>query len=340
AAINLMEAQAVFDGEEHRVHVRIAEHEGAIYLDLCNSSWQVVQITRDGWLVTDDAPVRFRRSKSMLALPAPAPGGSVDLLRAFLNVDHITWILVIAWLVAAFRPRGPYPVLSLFAEQGSGKSTISRLLRDLVDPNLAPLLAEPEDAHSLMIAANNSWCLAYDNLSHIASWLSDALCRLSTGGGFGTRELYTDQDEIIFESQRPVLLTSIEEVAERSDLLDRCLIVSLGQITDDKRRAEAELLSAFEQVRPRILGALLHAVSVALRRLPEIKLSNLPRMADFAVWVTAAEPGLGWDEGTFSAAYQGNRDSANEIALEASVVARPLLELLETEGGWTGPAGE
>src|SRR5262249_5776116 len=136
AAINLMEAQAVFDGEEHRVHVRIAEHEGAIYLDLCNSSWQVVQITRDGWLVTDDAPVRFRRSKSMLALPAPAPGGSVDLLRAFLNVDHITWILVIAWLVAAFRPRGPYPVLSLFAEQGSGKITSSAYVREPCVPDL------------------------------------------------------------------------------------------------------------------------------------------------------------------------------------------------------------
>lgn len=40
-----------------------------------------------------------------------------------------------------------------------------------------------------MIAANNSWCLAYDDLSHVPPWLSDALCRLSTGGGFATREL-------------------------------------------------------------------------------------------------------------------------------------------------------
>jgi hypothetical protein len=165
---------------------------------------------------------------------------------------------LIAWLVAALGPRGPYPVLALFAEQGSGKSMTGRILRDLVDPNSAPLRAEPRDGRDLMIAANNSWCLAYDNLSYLPPWLSDALCRLSTGGGFTTRELYTDQDEVIFDSQRPVLLTSIEEVATRSDLLDRCVIIYLPAIPEDRRRPEAEILTAFEAARPRIHPGHLH----------------------------------------------------------------------------------
>ena len=238
----------------------------------------------------------------------------MDQLRGFLNLDDNAWRLVISWLVATLRPRGPYPVLALFAEQGSGKSTIGRLLRELVDPNAAPLRAEPNDGRDLMIAANNSWCLAYDNLSHVPPWLSDAMCRLSTGGGFATRELYTDQDEVIFDYQRPLLLTSIEEVATRSDLLDRCLIVWLPAITEDRRRAEAELFEAFRKDRPQILGALLDVVAVALRRLPSIKLSSLPRMADFALWATAAETAFGWPEGTFLAAYLGNRETANELA--------------------------
>jgi len=340
AAVNLLEANALFEGDEHLVGVRVAEYEGDVYLDLCNSVWQAIRITPQGWEVIDDPPIRFRRSRGMLALPAPEKGGNVDLLRAFLNLDDNAWRLVLSWLVATLRPRGPYPILALFAGQGSGKSTIGRLLRELIDPNAAPLRAEPNNSRDLMIAANNSWCLAYDNLSHIPPWLSDAMCRLSTGGGFATRELYTDQDEVIFDSQRPLLLTSIEEVATRSDLLDRCLIVWLDEIPEDKRRPEAELFEAFRKVQGQILGGLLDAVAVALSRMPSIKLPNLPRMADFAIWVSAAEQAFGWPDGTFMAAYQNNRESANEVALEASVVVQPLLDLLEAQGGWSGSSSE
>lgn len=340
AAANLIEAKALFDGEEHAAHVRLAEHAGNIYVDLCNDEWQVVEITPNGWQVIDEAPVRFRRSRAMLPLPVPKAGGRVADLRDFLNVDDANWPLAVAWLIAALRPRGPYPVLALFGEQGSAKSTTGRLLRDLIDPNSAPLRAEPRDGRDLAIAANNSWNLAYDNLSNVPSWLSDALCRLSTGGGFATRELYSDQDEVIFDSQRPVLLTSIEEVATRSDLLDRCLIVSLPAISEDRRRPEAELLEAFHSARPSILGALLDAVSGALRDLPKTRPSALPRMADFALWVSAAERSLGWTPGSFVLAYQGNQASANEVALESSIVARPLLELLEDHGKWCGTSSE
>lgn len=340
AAVNLLEAKALFEGEEHLVHVRVAEHDGNIFLDLCNAEWQAVQVTPQDWKVIDNPPVRFRRSRGMLALPTPEPGCTVDRLRDFLNLEENDWRLVVSWLVATLRPRGPYPILALFAEQGSGKSTIGRLLRELIDPNAAPLRAEPNDGRDLMIAANNSWCLAYDNLSHIPPWLSDAMCRLSTGGGFATRELYTDQDEIIFDSQRPLLLTSIEEVATRSDLLDRCLIVWLPAISEDRRRSEAELIEAFQKERPRILGALLDAVSVALKQMPATKLSGLPRMADFAVWATAAETSFGWSEGAFMAAYQTNRESANEVALEASVIANPLLDYLNIHNEWLGSSSE
>jgi len=340
AAVNLIEAQALFDGSEYPIHVRVAEHESKVYLDLCNADWQVVEITPNGWQVIGESPVKFRRSAGMLPLPTPESGGSLEELRAFLNVEDTTWPLVVAWLVATLRPRGPYPVLALFGEQGSAKSTTGRLLRDLVDPNSAPLRAEPRDGRDLMITAGNSWCLAYDNLSHVPPWLSDALCRLSTGGGFATRELYTDQDEVIFDSQRPVLLTSIEEVATRSDLLDRCVIVWLSAIPEGSRRPESEILKTFEIARPRIVGALLDAVVGALKNLPSTKLDNLPRMADFALWVAAAEASLGWPEGTFLAAYAGNRASANEVALEASPVARPLIEMLDEQGEWLGTSGE
>src|SRR5262249_35868902 len=155
----------------------------------------------------------------------------------------------------------------------------------------------------------------------VALPLSDALCTLATGGGFATRELYTDADEKLFDAVRPVVLNGIEDLATRGDLLDRAINLTLPQIPDERRGDEDDLWRQFEESRPRLLGALLDAVSTALRNRPHVKLAHKPRMADFACWVVAAEPALGWPEGAFLRAYNDNRAAANALALEASVVA-------------------
>src|SRR5207237_3972573 len=116
-----------------------------------------------------------------------------------------------SWLVATLRPTGPYPILVSHGEQGSAKSTLVRVLRSLVDPNTAALRTTPRDERDLVIAATNGWLIALDNLSHLPDWLSDALCRLATGTGFATRELYTDGEESLFVAQRPIVLDGIEE---------------------------------------------------------------------------------------------------------------------------------
>src|SRR5262249_19586522 len=152
--------------------------------------------------------------------------------RRFVNVSDKDWPLVAAWLVASLRPIGPYAILCLHGEHGSGKSTQISKLRELVDPNTAPIRGEPKNAHDLMIAANNGWLIALDNLSYVPPWLSDCLCRLSTGGGFSTRTLYENDEETIFEATRPISINGIEELATRGDLIDRSLFVSLPTIPD------------------------------------------------------------------------------------------------------------
>ena len=329
-ALGVLEGRALYEGETLPVYVRVAEFEGAIYLDLCDEQWEVVEITSTRWAITTTPPVKFRRARGMLPLPVPVRGGSVNALYTYINVtDESARYLVVAWLLAALRPRGPYPGLVLHGEQGSAKSTTARVLRMLVDPNTAALRAEPRDERDVMIAATNGWVVALDNVSHLKPWLSDALCRLATGGGFATRELYTDADEVIFDAQRPVMLNGIEEIATRGDLLDRALLVDLPAIPEVQRRAEGEFWAAFEAARPRILGALLDGVVTGLRELPTVQAKRLPlpRMADFALWVTAAEPALAWPAGAFMAAYTGNREAANDLTLDASALAGPLRAL-------------
>jgi len=190
-----------------------------------------------------------------------------------------------------------------------------------------------------MIAASNAWVISLDNMSRIAPWLSDALCRLATGGGFATRELYTDSEEALFDAQRPAILNGIEELATRGDLLDRALILYLPALPEEKRHSESKLWSAFELARPALLGRLLDVVSAALRSLPSVKPQKKPRMADFAVWMTAAEAHLGWPRGAFLDAYEQNRSSAHALALEASPIAEAV-QALAREQSFEGTATE
>jgi hypothetical protein len=340
SALDLLEARAQFDGPECAVHVRIAEHAGHIYLDLADEQWRAVDIGPDGWRVIGCPPVRFRRPAGMLPLPEPQQGGSVESLNSFLNLaSRDDFILMVAWLFAALRPGGPYPLLAISGEQGSAKTVLSKLLKTLIDPNAAPVRSLSREERELMIAANNGYLLAFDNLSGLPAWLSDALCRLASGGSFAVRQLYTDDDEVLFEAARPILLNGIEEVISRPDLGDRAIFLTLAPIGEAQRRPEAELWREFEIARPCILGALLDAAVHGLRTLGHVHLDRLPRMADFAIWATACETAL-WPAGTFARAYKANRRTAIEAMIEADPVATCVRELMAERSTWTGRAAD
>jgi hypothetical protein len=261
-------------------------------------------------------------------------------LSFFLNVQgDADFVLVVAWLLASLRDCGSYPVLVLSGEQGSAKSTFSTIVRALVDPNTAPLRALPREDRDLFIAASNGHVLAFDNVSGLPAWISDTLCRLATGGGFAVRQLYTDQDEVLFDACRPVILNGIEDFVTRPDLADRAVFLTLEAIPEEGRRSEQELWAQFETERAAILGALLDAVAHGLRQLPNVHLDRLPRMADFARWSTACETAI-WSTGTFWAAYCGNRDEAVAGVIEADLVATTVRSFMATRTEWTGTASK
>ena len=340
SALNVIEAKAHFDAPERVVHVRVGGLDERFYLDLGDATWRAVEIDATGWRVIDNPPVRFRHAAGMQPLPVPVAGGSIEILRSFLNVQSDNdFVLVVAWALAVLRNRGPYPVIVLSGEQGSAKSTFSAILRSLLDPNTAPLRALPREDRDLFIAASNGHVLAFDNVSGLPGWISDTLCRLATGGGFAVRQLYTDQDEVLFDAARPVILNGIEEIVTRPDLADRAVFLTLQPIPEEHRRPEQELWAAFDAERPRVLGVLLDAVVVGLKRLPETRLEKLPRMADFALWATACETAL-WPAGTFWSAYCGNRDEAVEGVIDADPIATAVRAVMATRTVWTGTASD
>ena len=343
SAIRTLEAKACHQGRQEPVHLRVGNAGDSHYLDLCNAAWRVVEISASGWIVLDESPIAFRRTSGMLSLPTPVPGGSLSRLRPYVNMaSDDDFKLLVVWLLACLRPTGPYPVLMIQGEQGSAKSTTSRVLRLLIDPHSTPLRSEPKSARDLMVTANATWLIALDNLSGVWSWLSDALCRLATGGGFATRALYSDEDETHFNAMRPILLNGIDDVADRPDLLDRAILLRLPTIPERQRQEESKFWSKFEAERPQILGALLDAFAGALKILPDVHLDRLPRMADFARFGEAVGRSQGWGDGAFLKAYRKNIEGVTESAAEASPVATAILKLMteRNEDEWQGTPGE
>jgi hypothetical protein len=329
----------LYQRDEKPVHVRVAEHDGALYLDLGDDTGACVECKPDGWTEMAQAPVKFLRPSGLRRLQRPVRGGSVGELRPFVNVSSDeSFSLLLAWLVGGLRPGRPFPILAFQGEQGTAKTTAARVARRLIDPNIADVRSPPRCEDDLMVMAHNSHVVSVDNLSGLPGWLSDAFCRIATGGGLSKRAHYENADEVIVEALRPTILNGIDDIASRADLAERSIVLTLEPIA--KRQDEATFWRRFDEAAPRILGALLDAVCCALANLDRVQIDDLPRMADFARWATAAEPALGLESGSVLRAYTENLAGAATVALEASPVAVAVRKLVAGRASWEGTAEE
>ncbi|MDE0994909.1 MAG: hypothetical protein OSA23_17360 [Rhodospirillales bacterium] len=336
AAINTLEAKALFGGKKMPVYYRLGMQEDAIQLDLGNDATKIIEINKTEWLPTKGTQSNFLRPDGMHDLPMPVEGGTIDALRLFLNTSsNEDFVLVVAWLLAALRPTGPYPVLALTGEQGSAKSTTAKVLRSLVDPFHGNSRSLPDNERDLFIAANSSHVMSFDNISFLPKSMSDALCRLATGGGFSTRKLYSDDEEQIFNSVKPIILNGIGNYITRPDLADRSISVKLKTIKSSDRLSEQKFWEDFENAYPKILGALLTAVSHGLQNADKISPNALPRMADFSKWVMACETAF-WERGTFEHAYALNAENQLDDLIDADPLAIVILGFMDGRTLWTG----
>lgn len=322
--IELLQAEAVQPGSpEREVHLRAAFVDGRVYIDLAENSWSSIEIGADGRRIIQSPPVRFIRTPGMLSLPIPQTGGSIETLRALVNVhDDGDFVLLVAWLLNALCNKGRHPLLVLSGGEGAAKSTLGEILSALIDPSCAPVGGLPRTERELATQARQRYFLNFGNVSALSIQMSDALCRLVTSA-----------------NARPIILDGINDVVTRPDLADRSLFVTCDAITEERRRSEGLLWADFENAHAQIFGLLLDALSHGLRVLPETRLERLPRMADFAIWATACE-GAFWPKGTFSAAYRSNADEAVEKMIGSDLLASAVRQLAAKRKVWTGTASE
>ena len=330
-AVGMLEARARFEADVPEVFVRVGKSEDgkgpAFVIDLGDRTGTAIVIRDCGWLAVDRPGVHFQRPEGLQPLPVPTHHGSIDRLRPYVNLTEADFRLMFTWLTAVLRPVGPYPILVLNGEQATAKSTLVKVLRLLIDPHTCIALNPPTSTRNLMATAVNGWLLAYDNISDVPRWLSDALCQLVYGGAISGRALFTNDDRSFIYAQRPVLLSGIGDFIRWGDLKDRCVFLQLPPIPHTRRRGEDEFWRAFHADRPGILGAVLDAIVGGLRELPSVKLAELPRMADYATWGEAVGRGLGWEPGSFLSTYIDNRKEATLTDLLDSPVGKVLLKV-------------
>jgi hypothetical protein len=338
-AIETVESMAMFEGAEVEVHIRVAEHDGAIYIDIGDVAWQAIKVTKTGWEIVTEPPVRFRRSPDMRALPVPQPGGKIELLKPLCNVSDDGFVLLVADALAVLRPNTNYPGLVIIGQPGACKTSLERVIRRLTDPREPEERSPPRTEDDLIIAAKSAHFLSFDNISGLSTWLSDAFCRLSTGGGAGKRRLYTDDEEVLFAGRRPFCLTGIEDVVTHPDLVERVVILAPEPIPERKRLSEKEFDDAFARVAPKAFAALLDGVAAGLRNLASVTMPEKPRMADFALWAEACTRAY-WPAGTFLKAYQDNLAASVELVIENNAVADAVQRFMAERNEWTGTASE
>jgi len=336
-AVGTLEGLARFKGPEREAFLRVGTHNGDIYIDLGTDDWRIIRVSPSGWEVIpySKCPIRFYRADCQLPLPLPTRGGSLDDLWQLLNVRESDRPLVLGWILSTFTPDGSKPILTFSGEKGSGKSSAATLLKRLTDPTRVSKASGVGDARTVASAAVGRWVLCFDNLTHLSPEQQDLLCCVSTGAGYSHRTLYSDLEETFLEYRRPQILTGIDLVPTRSDLLDRCLIVRLERIGEEDRLPEEELETLTLSLLPGIYGALLDLLVTALQNLPTTQPAKLPRMADFA------RLGLAAKIPNFMETYATNIEVGNQAAVEASPLAAGILSLLDTCGGyWQGTSTE
>ncbi len=330
-ALNVLQAKALYEGPKYTLYNRVAPAPDGIWLDMTDEKWRAIKVNAEGWQIVDNPPILFRRFSHQKPLVTPDPEGDPRVILYFINIDEedeATRLLFLCAVISFLIPLIPHVIIVLYGIQGSGKSTLFKVVRRVVDPSAVEVLTLPRNERERVQQLDHHWCAFYDNVTYLPTWMSDTLCRAATGGGFTKRELYTDDQDIIYNFKRCVGINGINIAAQRGDLLDRSLLVGLKDFPKERRRTEEQLLNDFETCKGLILGGFLNTLVKAIREYPCVQPKELFRMADFTRWGCAIAKALGKTEKDFLKAYASKVRLQIEEAAHSSPVATVLIDYM------------
>ena len=273
------------------VFKRVGSYNNKIYIDLCNDAREVVKIgdNSDGqaWTIINEDeitdPILFYRTQGMKELPKPKRGRKLkELLSSIINANDTDLTLIICWLLIALKSDLICPILCLNARKGQGKSTTTKIIKSIIDPDNALALLLSNTAKDFNVVAASRYVLPFDNIGKITEKLNTNLCCAVTGAVAADRKLFTDDEVSELNIKSRIIMNGIDCIPARSDLRDRCYFVSMQKLDAKRRKSDSELKQLFNNAESEILGALFTALHGGL-------LSNYEPEFEFDVRITGAK---------------------------------------------------
>lgn len=331
SAVKILRAAALSKNDVQPLAVRVALQGDKIMYDLGE---QAVEIDQNGWRVNPTPPILFRRFNGQKPQVEPVAGAhNIDTLFGLLNIkNEDDRDLLKIFLVSSFIPSFPHPLLIIHGQKGAAKSSLFRMLKEIIDPWSIPSLPPTKDAKEFIQMVSHHWFAPFDNLSSLSDQLSDDMARVITGAGGSKRTLYTNDGDFLYNVRHIVAINGISNVVDKPDLLDRAIIIELARIQNNHRKSERELDAQFQAMKSSVLAAIFDAVSAAIRLEPTVVLSGYQRMADFSRWAFVIAEVLGIGGARFLEIYSKNIGKQNDAAIEANAVGFVVFEYMKNTG--------
>ena len=338
-------AKALFDGPTFHLSLRVAfsKDKNTIYYDLTNDNYQIVEISKTGWEIKTNQDILFTRYNQT---PQVLPDRNYDdgIFDEYIKSTNVKGdsnkLLLKVYIVSLFIPDIPHPIFHPHGEKGSGKSTEQTKIKRLVDPAKPELLTVNSKQEEFVQQLNHNYVAYYDNIKHVPIWLSDEVCKAVTGVGNTKRKLYTDNEDIVYEYKRCIGFNGVNIALTEPDALDRSIMIELERIKKEDRRLESEVYAEFEAIRPKLLAYIFDIIVKTLQIKDSIKLDNLPRMADFALWGESIARVMGYKPLEFINAYYENIGKQNIEVIDSNPLGQTIAKLCETVDEWDGPTSE
>ena len=332
--LTMLNGKAMFEGPERKLHNRIASGSGAFWFDI--GDHRAIRTTADRWEIVE-APIMFRRYGHQSIQVMPKSGGDIWLLFDFINVKESDRLITIVLLISYLVPDIPHPIFHPHGAQGGGKTSLFRAVKRLIDPSTLEAMITPKDKNELIRQIARHHVPLFDNLSKLDSEMSDIICLACTGGGISKRQLFTDDEDHIYNFKRCIGINGINLLITKPDLLDRTILLRLERIVPEKRREETELWQEFDQAKPGILGGMFDVLSRAMRLYPQVRLTDLPRLADFARWGYAIAEAIGEGLGKeFMDAYAENIKRQNSEVIQNNTLCDAVIRFMDGQSEWEG----
>lgn len=336
-AIQILQAKAEYESQTILLSLRVAKSEdGSIYYDLTDDKHRCIKVTDMNWEVISETPILFARY-SQTAQVEPSRQYESGVFDNFIKLTNINdendKLLLKVYIVSLFVPEIAHVMLLLHGEKGSAKSTLQKLIKLLVDPSKPALLTVHSDRNEFIQQCWQNHVVYYDNLKHAPDWLSDEACKAVTGVGSSKRKLFTDSDTIVYEYKRCLGFNGINIMLTEPDALDRSLMIEQQRIVKESRRLESVIYQEFEGLKPGLLGYIFDILVKAKQKVSSIRLDDLPRMADFALWGEAIARAMGYEPLEFINAYYDNIGKQNIEAIEYNPLGQAIVKLCDEING-------